>query len=112
MDVPSALTSYSLHGVSVRATTKLTPLSISAMSSYLFIIKYELPEVIRAFMGLEENTGYVLAFSLQYQAAHSALFSVPNALSLSLPGNGTSMATTSSYLCLWGLSFHSLSLKT
>lgn len=27
------------------------------MSSYLFIIKYELPEVIRAFMGLEENTG-------------------------------------------------------
>uniref|UniRef100_A0A8D1XQS1 Amino acid transporter transmembrane domain-containing protein n=1 Tax=Sus scrofa TaxID=9823 RepID=A0A8D1XQS1_PIG len=31
--------------------------SISAMSSYLFIIKYELPEVIRAFMGLEENTG-------------------------------------------------------
>ncbi|XP_037001910.1 sodium-coupled neutral amino acid transporter 4 isoform X2 [Artibeus jamaicensis] len=28
-----------------------------AMSSYLFIIKYELPEVIRAFMGLEENTG-------------------------------------------------------
>uniref|UniRef100_A0A5F8HB95 Solute carrier family 38 member 4 n=1 Tax=Monodelphis domestica TaxID=13616 RepID=A0A5F8HB95_MONDO len=28
-----------------------------AMSSYLFIIKYELPEVIRTFMGLEENTG-------------------------------------------------------
>ncbi|XP_045685560.1 sodium-coupled neutral amino acid transporter 4 [Phyllostomus hastatus] len=31
--------------------------NIGAMSSYLFIIKYELPEVIRAFMGLEENTG-------------------------------------------------------
>lgn len=29
----------------------------SAMSSYLFIIKYELPEVIRAFMKLEENSG-------------------------------------------------------
>nr|XP_051706969.1 sodium-coupled neutral amino acid transporter 4 isoform X2 [Oryctolagus cuniculus] len=28
-----------------------------AMSSYLFIIKYELPEVIRTFMGLEENSG-------------------------------------------------------
>ncbi|XP_014726600.1 PREDICTED: sodium-coupled neutral amino acid transporter 4 isoform X2 [Sturnus vulgaris] len=28
-----------------------------AMSSYLFIIKYELPEVIRAFMKLEENSG-------------------------------------------------------
>ncbi|XP_072510338.1 sodium-coupled neutral amino acid transporter 4 isoform X1 [Notamacropus eugenii] len=31
--------------------------NIGAMSSYLFIIKYELPEVIRTFMGLEENTG-------------------------------------------------------
>ncbi|KFQ41838.1 Sodium-coupled neutral amino acid transporter 4, partial [Nestor notabilis] len=28
-----------------------------AMSSYLFIIKYELPEVIRAFMKLEESSG-------------------------------------------------------
>ncbi|KAF7701856.1 hypothetical protein HF521_001139 [Silurus meridionalis] len=28
-----------------------------AMSSYLFIVKYELPEVIRAFLGLEENSG-------------------------------------------------------
>lgn len=41
-------------------TTKLSCFSFLAMSSYLFIIKYELPEVIRAFMGLEENTGYVL----------------------------------------------------
>ncbi|XP_077399620.1 sodium-coupled neutral amino acid transporter 4 [Vanacampus margaritifer] len=31
--------------------------NIGAMSSYLFIVKYELPEVIRAFMGLEEITG-------------------------------------------------------
>ncbi|KAM6895339.1 sodium-coupled neutral amino acid transporter 4 [Xenentodon cancila] len=31
--------------------------NIGAMSSYLFIVKYELPEVIRAFLGLEENTG-------------------------------------------------------
>ncbi|RVE56248.1 hypothetical protein OJAV_G00219380 [Oryzias javanicus] len=31
--------------------------NIGAMSSYLFIVKYELPEVIRAFMGLEENSG-------------------------------------------------------
>lgn len=32
-------------------------LFFSAMSSYLFIIKYELPEVIRAFMKLEESSG-------------------------------------------------------
>ncbi|XP_061570325.1 sodium-coupled neutral amino acid transporter 4 [Cololabis saira] len=31
--------------------------NIGAMSSYLFIVKYELPEVIRAFLRLEENTG-------------------------------------------------------
>ncbi|XP_019747370.1 sodium-coupled neutral amino acid transporter 4 [Hippocampus comes] len=31
--------------------------NIGAMSSYLFIVKYELPEVIRAFLGLEESTG-------------------------------------------------------
>lgn len=29
------------------------------MSSYLFIVKYELPEVIRAFLALEENSGWV-----------------------------------------------------
>lgn len=38
-------------------STKLSCFSFLAMSSYLFIIKYELPEVIKAFMGLEENTG-------------------------------------------------------
>ncbi|XP_013889051.1 sodium-coupled neutral amino acid transporter 4 isoform X1 [Austrofundulus limnaeus] len=31
--------------------------NIGAMSSYLFIVKYELPEVIRTFMHLEENSG-------------------------------------------------------
>ncbi|KAL4640701.1 sodium-coupled neutral amino acid transporter 4-like isoform X1 [Arapaima gigas] len=31
--------------------------NIGAMSSYLFIVKYELPEVIRSFMCLEENSG-------------------------------------------------------
>ncbi|XP_004711491.1 sodium-coupled neutral amino acid transporter 4 [Echinops telfairi] len=35
----------------------ITMQNIGAMSSYLFIIKYELPEVIRTFMGLEENAG-------------------------------------------------------
>ncbi|XP_029901827.1 sodium-coupled neutral amino acid transporter 4 [Myripristis murdjan] len=31
--------------------------NVGAMSSYLFIVKYELPEVIRAFLRLEENSG-------------------------------------------------------
>uniref|UniRef100_A0A672T9L8 Sodium-coupled neutral amino acid transporter 4-like n=1 Tax=Sinocyclocheilus grahami TaxID=75366 RepID=A0A672T9L8_SINGR len=35
----------------------ITLQNIGAMSSYLFIVKYELPEVIRAFRGLEENSG-------------------------------------------------------
>uniref|UniRef100_A0A8C6Z0Q5 Solute carrier family 38 member 4 n=1 Tax=Nothoprocta perdicaria TaxID=30464 RepID=A0A8C6Z0Q5_NOTPE len=35
----------------------VTMQNIGAMSSYLFIIKYELPEVIRAFLKLEENSG-------------------------------------------------------
>uniref|UniRef100_A0A673N8U7 Sodium-coupled neutral amino acid transporter 4-like n=1 Tax=Sinocyclocheilus rhinocerous TaxID=307959 RepID=A0A673N8U7_9TELE len=35
----------------------ITLQNIGAMSSYLFIVKYELPEVIRAFHGLEENSG-------------------------------------------------------
>ncbi|XP_047404969.1 sodium-coupled neutral amino acid transporter 4 [Sciurus carolinensis] len=39
------------------AFISITMQNIGAMSSYLFIIKYELPEVIRAFLGLEENTG-------------------------------------------------------
>ncbi|XP_037369992.1 sodium-coupled neutral amino acid transporter 4 [Talpa occidentalis] len=41
----------------IGAFTSITLQNIGAMSSYLFIIKYELPEVIRAFMGLEENSG-------------------------------------------------------
>uniref|UniRef100_A0A8C9W5Z6 Solute carrier family 38 member 4 n=1 Tax=Scleropages formosus TaxID=113540 RepID=A0A8C9W5Z6_SCLFO len=35
----------------------ITMQNIGAMSSYLFIVKYELPEVIRAFLGLEEISG-------------------------------------------------------
>ncbi|XP_051746773.1 sodium-coupled neutral amino acid transporter 4 [Ctenopharyngodon idella] len=35
----------------------ITLQNIGAMSSYLFIVKYELPEVIRAFLGLEESSG-------------------------------------------------------
>uniref|UniRef100_A0A6Q2XPJ4 Amino acid transporter transmembrane domain-containing protein n=1 Tax=Esox lucius TaxID=8010 RepID=A0A6Q2XPJ4_ESOLU len=35
----------------------ITLQNIGAMSSYLFIVKYELPEVIRAFMRLEESSG-------------------------------------------------------
>uniref|UniRef100_A0AAQ4QBC8 Amino acid transporter transmembrane domain-containing protein n=1 Tax=Gasterosteus aculeatus aculeatus TaxID=481459 RepID=A0AAQ4QBC8_GASAC len=31
--------------------------NIGAISSYLFIVKYELPQVIRAFLGLDEITG-------------------------------------------------------
>uniref|UniRef100_A0A4W5JSF2 Solute carrier family 38 member 4 n=1 Tax=Hucho hucho TaxID=62062 RepID=A0A4W5JSF2_9TELE len=43
----------------------ITLQNIGAMSSYLFIVKYELPEVIRAFMGLDEwymNGNYLVAF--------------------------------------------------
>uniref|UniRef100_A0A8C4YZM0 Amino acid transporter transmembrane domain-containing protein n=1 Tax=Gadus morhua TaxID=8049 RepID=A0A8C4YZM0_GADMO len=39
------------------AFVSITMQNIGAMSSYLFIVKYELPEVIRAFMGLEEISG-------------------------------------------------------
>nr|XP_006126535.1 sodium-coupled neutral amino acid transporter 4 isoform X2 [Pelodiscus sinensis] len=39
------------------AFISITMQNIGAMSSYLFIIKYELPEVIRAFLNLEENSG-------------------------------------------------------
>ncbi|XP_045927514.1 sodium-coupled neutral amino acid transporter 4 isoform X2 [Micropterus dolomieu] len=35
----------------------ITMQNIGAMSSYLFIVKYEMPEVIRAFLGLEEISG-------------------------------------------------------
>ncbi|KAK7150106.1 hypothetical protein R3I94_009422 [Phoxinus phoxinus] len=35
----------------------ITLQNIGAMSSYLFIVKYELPEVIRAFLKLEESSG-------------------------------------------------------
>uniref|UniRef100_A0A8C5MQP4 Solute carrier family 38 member 4 n=1 Tax=Leptobrachium leishanense TaxID=445787 RepID=A0A8C5MQP4_9ANUR len=41
----------------IAAFVSITMQNIGAMSSYLFIVKYELPEVIRTFTGLEENTG-------------------------------------------------------
>ncbi|XP_077194760.1 sodium-coupled neutral amino acid transporter 4 [Paroedura picta] len=41
----------------ISAFVSLTMQNIGAMSSYLFIIKYELPEVIRSFLGLQENSG-------------------------------------------------------
>ncbi|XP_030072057.1 sodium-coupled neutral amino acid transporter 4 [Microcaecilia unicolor] len=41
----------------IAAFSSITLQNIGAMSSYLFIVKYELPEVIRAFMKLEENSG-------------------------------------------------------
>ncbi|XP_005406656.1 PREDICTED: sodium-coupled neutral amino acid transporter 4 [Chinchilla lanigera] len=41
----------------IGAFVSITMQNIGAMSSYLFIIKYELPEVIRAFLGLEESSG-------------------------------------------------------
>ncbi|XP_062238334.1 sodium-coupled neutral amino acid transporter 4 [Platichthys flesus] len=39
------------------AFISITMQNIGAISSYLFIVKYELPEVIRAFLGLEEISG-------------------------------------------------------
>ncbi|XP_072914817.1 sodium-coupled neutral amino acid transporter 4 isoform X2 [Hemitrygon akajei] len=41
----------------IAAFSSITLQNIGAMSSYLFIVKYELPEVIRAFMGIEEFSG-------------------------------------------------------
>ncbi|KAG8439734.1 hypothetical protein GDO86_005779 [Hymenochirus boettgeri] len=41
----------------IAAFISITMQNIGAMSSYLFIVKYELPEVIRTFMRLEENSG-------------------------------------------------------
>uniref|UniRef100_A0A4W3JIA6 Solute carrier family 38 member 4 n=1 Tax=Callorhinchus milii TaxID=7868 RepID=A0A4W3JIA6_CALMI len=41
----------------IAAFSSITLQNIGAISSYLFIIKYELPEVIRAFLGIEELSG-------------------------------------------------------
>ncbi|XP_075065187.1 sodium-coupled neutral amino acid transporter 4 [Mixophyes fleayi] len=41
----------------VAAFISITMQNIGAMSSYLFIVKYELPEVIKTFLSLEENSG-------------------------------------------------------
>lgn len=42
------------------ASGSITMQNIGAMSSYLFIVKYELPLVIKTFMNIEETTGVVL----------------------------------------------------
>ncbi|XP_074870130.1 sodium-coupled neutral amino acid symporter 2 [Carettochelys insculpta] len=39
------------------ASGSITVQNVGAMSSYLYIVKYELPLVIQAFMNIEENTG-------------------------------------------------------
>nr|XP_006633683.1 PREDICTED: sodium-coupled neutral amino acid transporter 2-like [Lepisosteus oculatus] len=39
------------------ASCSITMQNIGAMSSYLYIVKYELPIVIQAFLGIKENTG-------------------------------------------------------
>ncbi|KAI1883809.1 hypothetical protein AGOR_G00235570 [Albula goreensis] len=39
------------------ASGSITMQNIGAMSSYLYIVKYELPIVIQAFLGVEKNTG-------------------------------------------------------
>ncbi|OCT87431.1 sodium-coupled neutral amino acid transporter 4 [Xenopus laevis] len=41
----------------IAAFSSITMQNIGAMSSYLFIIKYELPEVIRTFMRIDEDSG-------------------------------------------------------
>ncbi|KAM4675539.1 sodium-coupled neutral amino acid transporter 4 isoform 1-T2 [Discoglossus pictus] len=41
----------------IAAFVSITMQNIGAMSSYLFIVKYELPEVIRTFLRLEEPSG-------------------------------------------------------
>ncbi|XP_067906474.1 sodium-coupled neutral amino acid transporter 4 [Heterodontus francisci] len=41
----------------IAAFSSITMQNIGAMSSYLFIVKYELPEVIRSFTGIDEVNG-------------------------------------------------------
>ncbi|XP_044834867.1 sodium-coupled neutral amino acid transporter 2 isoform X2 [Mauremys mutica] len=41
----------------IAASGSITMQNIGAMSSYLYIVKYELPLVIKSFMNIEENTG-------------------------------------------------------
>uniref|UniRef100_A0A6Q2ZL11 Amino acid transporter transmembrane domain-containing protein n=1 Tax=Esox lucius TaxID=8010 RepID=A0A6Q2ZL11_ESOLU len=45
------------HPGKIAAGVIITFHNIGAMSSYLFIVKYELPLVIQAFLGLQSNTG-------------------------------------------------------
>ncbi|KYO47675.1 sodium-coupled neutral amino acid symporter 2 [Alligator mississippiensis] len=50
------LKAFGLAG-KLAASGSITMQNIGAMSSYLFIVKYELPLVIKAFMNIEESTG-------------------------------------------------------
>lgn len=45
------------HPGKILAAVVITMHNIGAMSSYLFIVKYELPLVIQAFLGLQNNSG-------------------------------------------------------
>uniref|UniRef100_A0A4W4FIQ7 Amino acid transporter transmembrane domain-containing protein n=1 Tax=Electrophorus electricus TaxID=8005 RepID=A0A4W4FIQ7_ELEEL len=45
------------HTGKILAAVVITMHNIGAMSSYLFIVKYELPLVIQAFLGLQHSTG-------------------------------------------------------
>lgn len=68
--------SLSLMCVHVRVLSKTLnsprPSAPAAMSSYLFIVKYELPEVIRSFLALEENSGWVCIPFFKQQQANGA----------------------------------------
>uniref|UniRef100_A0A8C9VYT8 Sodium-coupled neutral amino acid symporter 2 n=1 Tax=Scleropages formosus TaxID=113540 RepID=A0A8C9VYT8_SCLFO len=50
---------YKAFGLPGKLATScsITMQNIGAMSSYLFIVKYELPVVIQAFLGIKESTG-------------------------------------------------------
>uniref|UniRef100_A0A672KZP1 Sodium-coupled neutral amino acid transporter 3-like n=1 Tax=Sinocyclocheilus grahami TaxID=75366 RepID=A0A672KZP1_SINGR len=54
------------HPGKILAALVITMHNIGAMSSYLFIVKYELPLVIQAFLGLQHSRylGYTSGFSL------------------------------------------------
>uniref|UniRef100_A0A4W3JKQ0 Sodium-coupled neutral amino acid symporter 2 n=1 Tax=Callorhinchus milii TaxID=7868 RepID=A0A4W3JKQ0_CALMI len=49
----------------VAASVSITMQNFGAMSSYLYIVKYELPLVILAFLNLTENTGYVELLNIE-----------------------------------------------
>lgn len=74
------------------------------MSSYLFIVKYELPEVIRAFLGLEEISGWVrVLLKINMCMCVYSIYSTGSDLSFNLCAvftvNGTWTGTTWWCLC-------------